>query len=283
MKSVLYEKDYNRYLTSSPKLRLIPTTLIIGGKCSDGVVLVGDRKVTSGLGVSWSDKIIRTDRVGWAVFGAAGVGVLFQEFLTLLPQKVDRHMGWMNYQNQRLLNQYTQEFANNPNAIRPPTMTYLDEDFKQDCVELLTEMRNRYNIAFQDPSITLHVLIGISVRGQGGRLYYLDSMHCLPAEVNGLLAIGQSELAEVFRKSWDASMTMEQTAKLCMVTIKYIEQEGISEGIGVGSQQPQVWFLPYAGEPNIREILGEELNRMVSEVDTQVGALRTQLHRLFRA
>ncbi|HVP26264.1 MAG TPA: hypothetical protein VMT26_01185, partial [Candidatus Bathyarchaeia archaeon] len=140
----LYKKQQNRYLTSSPKLRLIPTTLIMGARCSDGVILVGDRKVTSSLGDSWTDKIRRTGRVGWAVFGAAGVGTLFEEFLTLLPQKVDRHMGWMNYQNQRLNNQHQQDFANNPNAARPPLMSYTKEDFKQDCVELLTEMKNRY-------------------------------------------------------------------------------------------------------------------------------------------
>ena len=283
MNSLLYEERNNRYLTSCPKLRLMPTTLIMGGKCSDGVVLIGDRKVTSGLGVSWTDKIRKFGNINWAVFGAAGVGTLFEEFVNLLPPKVVRHQSWINYQNQRLLNQHTQEFKNNPNAIQPPLMNYNDADFKQDCVELLTEMRNRYSIAFQDPSCTLHVLMGISVKGIGGRLYYLNSTHCLPAEVNELVAIGQSELAETFRKSWERNMTMEQTAKLCMVAIKYIEQEGISEGIGVGSQQPQVWFLPYVGEPTIREIVGEELNKMVSEVDTQVKALQTQLHMLFRS
>lgn len=275
----LYGKPVNRCLSESAGL--IPTTLIWGAKCSDGVVMVGDRKVTSGLGDNYIDKIRRCGNIGWAIFGAAGIATLFEEFLTILPQKMNTHANWINYQNQRLLNQHNQDFQNNPNSIQPPRMDYTAEDFKQDCVELLTEMRNRYSIAFTDPSCCLYVLIGIAVNNDNPKLYYLDSVHCLPAEVNELVPIGQSQLSEVFRKAWDRSMTMEQTAKLGMLAIKYIEQERISDGIGVGQQQPQIWLIPNRQQP--REILGDELTAMVGSVDPQVAALQNQLHSLFRS
>lgn len=258
-----------------------PTTLIIGAKCQDGIAIVGDRKTTSGLGGAWVDKIRRCGNIGWAIFGAAGVGTLYEEFLNILPQRINAHSNWVRYQNQRLLSQHAQEFGNNPNAIRPPLMSYTFEDFKQDCVGLLTEMRNRYSIAFQDPSCCLSVLVGITVREEGGKLYYLDSTYCLPAEVNEIIAIGQRELAEVFRKCWDPNMTMVQTAELGMLAIKYIEQEGISDDIGVGPHQPQVWFIPN-GSQEPREVTGNELVTMVSTVDERVAQLRNQLHSLFR-
>ncbi|MBE3138178.1 MAG: hypothetical protein IMZ43_12435 [Thermoplasmata archaeon] len=142
-------------------------------------------------------------------------------------------------------------------------------------------MRNRYNIAFQNPFCRLDVLIGFAVQNADSKLYYLNSINCLPVEVSGLLlSIGQSELAEVFRKSWNHTMTMEQTAKLGMLAIKYIEQQGISDAIGIGSQQPQVWFITNGQLP--REIVGDELTRMISTVDPNVVALSAQINSLFR-
>lgn len=279
--NLLYPKQPNRYLNNG--LRLKPTTLIIGAKCSDGVVLTGDRKVTSGLGDTYIDKIRKCPNRNWAVFGAAGIGTLFEEFLTKLPPKIETHANWIQYQNQRLLTRHSKEFGNAPNITSPPTMIYNAQDFKQDCVELLTEMRKQYSIAFADPNCRLDVLIGLAVTNEPSKLFYIDSAYCLPAEVNDVITIGQTGLAEVFRKSWESTMTMKQTAMLGMFAITYIEQEGISDGIGIGSQQPQVWYIPNDRTQRLREVTGEELTAMVKSVDEQVSALRTQMHSLFRS
>lgn len=276
--NVLYSKRGNSCLTKKG-LRL--TTLIMGAKCIDDVVLVGDRKVTGGFGDTYIDKIRRCSNANWAVFGAAGIETLYSEFLTILPQKIEEHSRRIQYQNQRLLNQHTQEFMNNPDATKPPLNAYYTEDFKQDCVELLTEIRNRYAVAFVDPLCSLDVLMGLAVENEPSRLYYLNSTHCLPVEVNQVLAIGQSDLAEVFRKCWNREMTMEQTAKLGMLAIKYIEQEGISDGIGVGKYQPQVWYVPNATNALPKELLSDELSVMVNDVDSKVAVLHTQMHSLF--
>jgi hypothetical protein len=250
-------------------------------------VLVGDRKVTTGLpGLSgtWVKKI-KYLPAAKAVFGAAGVGNLFEEYLTLLPRKIEFHRAWMDYQNQRLLNQHSQDFANVPNTtVRPPIMAYMFEDFKNDCVEQLTELRNTHSVAFQDPDCVIQVLVGTSITGVGGRLYYVDSNSCIFAEVDGLVAIGQNSLAEVFRKSWDESMTMAQTAKLGIFAIKYIEQEGISSGIGIGSLQPQVFYLPNdISQYTIKELSDVEVGELVSDADNQVEKMKTELHSLFRS
>lgn len=274
-----YNNHNNRYLKNVSGLK--PMTLIFGAKCNDGVVLVGDRKVRYGQ-EPYTDKIRICGNFNWVIFGAAGDGFLFEEFLTMLPQKIDTHNDWLQYQNQRLMHQHTQEFGNTPNIREPPQMIYSIEDFKQDCVGLLTEMRNRYSIAFSsNPYCRLDVLFGFTVQNGDSKLCYIDTTNCRPAEVNGCIAIGQNELVEIFRKSWEQTMNMSQTAKLAMLTIKYIEREQISEDIGVGSQQPQVWFIPNNQMP--KEIVGDELLTMVNDVDIQVNALHNQIYSLFRS
>lgn len=130
----LYMEGQNRYLND--KQRLKPTTLIIGAKCSDGVVLVGDRKVTSDSGGTFTEKIRQRVGVDWAIFGAAGIGTLFEEFLDTLPLKIERHDKLIQYENLRLIHQYDQEFGINSNVPKPVTTHYSISDFKHDCVEL---------------------------------------------------------------------------------------------------------------------------------------------------
>ncbi|MGI0010780.1 MAG: hypothetical protein ACREAE_05220, partial [Nitrosopumilaceae archaeon] len=55
-------------------------TLIIGARCKDGVVLVGDRKVTGSL-KQYTNKIRKLGQAEWIIFSAAGMEALFNEFL----------------------------------------------------------------------------------------------------------------------------------------------------------------------------------------------------------
>ena len=121
----------------------------------------------------------------------------------------------------------------------------------------------------------------MGIRETESKLFYLDSIYCLPAEVTKIVFIGQGELGEVFRKSWDTRMTMAETAKLATFAISYIEKEGISEGVGVGERQPQVWFVP--NDANPREILGNELSNLLVDVEPEVVAIQNRLHSLFRS
>lgn len=84
---VLYKKQRNRYLNDMRnKLGAFnPMTLIFGARCVDGVILVSDRLVKSGENIHYTDKLRRVGGINWAVFGAAGLGTLFEEFLTVLP------------------------------------------------------------------------------------------------------------------------------------------------------------------------------------------------------
>ena len=270
-------------------MELSALTLIIGAKCKDGVVLVGDRKASEELNDSYIDKIRRCvgngqEKVDFAVFGAAGIGSLFEGFLTLLPPKVKAHSEWVRYDNQRLRNQYRKEFETkdvplNPN-LRPPYKTYSATDFVNECVDLLKEMRQRYDIAFSNPSCVLDVLIGMSYQHAPSKLYFISSTDCLPVEIDNIVAIGQSDLAQVFLKPWNVTMDMQRTARLSVLAIRYIEGQKISKEIGVGAFQPQVWFVPNNSSP--REIIGEELRAIESDAEVEYKQLAEKMNSLFR-
>jgi hypothetical protein len=258
-------------------------TLILGARCTDGVVLVADRLVVLGDSPTYAfDKIRRGGNIPWAVFGAAGVGTLFEEFLTLLPQNVTRHQTWMTYQNAKLEHDRQETFGDNTKAPHPPIFAYTVEDFKHDCVELLIDMKKRYAVAFENDRnwCELQILIGLNV-GTEAKLYYLESENCMPAEVPLSLFIGQGEICEVFRKCWNSSMTMEQSAKLGAFTIKYVKLDKISETIGVGSSKPQLWYIPDGNNP--REVVGTELDTLMQDVDHIVQVVYSKLHSLFRS
>jgi hypothetical protein len=43
-------------------------------------------------------------------------------------------------------------------------------------------------------------------------------------------------------------MTMDKFAKLGFFIIKYIEEQGIDNQVGVGKDRPQVYFIPNEGQ-----------------------------------
>jgi len=280
--NALYKKRHNRYLKQ--KWGLKKTTLILGAKCADGVVLVGDRKVTHNISVrdTYTEKIKQCQGMQWAVFGAAGATALFEEFIALLPSKVAETNTWVIYNNQRLTQQHERTFQNNSLATPPPTHQYSTEHFKQDCVRLLTEMRTRYTVAFQENHDCLEILIG-TIEDNKAKLYYLESENCVPIVVPDIFFIGERSVVEWLRKSWNAGMNMRQTAKLGILAIEYAEKENLCEGVGVGDYLPQVWLVPNGQGLFPREVLGAELELLVADAHKKFRKLKKNIHSLFRS
>jgi len=259
-------------------------TLIFGARCVDGVVIVGDRLVKTGDNISYNiDKIRKCGDFQWAIFGASGLGTLFEEFLNILPRNVNNRFSWVRYQNAKLKRDKEKIFKKDADAPNPPFFDYSIEDFKHDCVELLTEMKNRYSVAFEnDDDCILQILIGVGVgKGAEAKLYYLDSINCLPAEVPESLFIGYGERVEVFRKCWHTGMTMRQSAMLGAFTIKYVEHDQITKNVGLDGRKPQIWCIPDGGIP--KEVLGAELDEIMSGVDKELQPVYLKLHSLFRS
>jgi 20S proteasome alpha/beta subunit len=256
-------------------------TLIFGARCTDGVVLVGDRFAKSGADSSLTaNKIRKCGNIEFAVFAAAGEVTLIEGFLSRLPETVNRTQSWMNFQNAKNDRERKETFGEKQDAPQILRYEYSVENFKHDCVFLLQDMMRTYAYAFENGDCILQILIGVNT-GQEAKLYYLDSVNCLPAEVLDSIFIGQGELVKIFHKCWSEAMTMTQCARLGTFAIKYVETAGLSESVGVGRGQAQIWVIPDGKQPT--EVTGEVLNKLMNETNTKVNRLYSQLNSLFRS
>jgi hypothetical protein len=261
-------------------------TLIFGARCTDGVVIVSDRLMMYGETKSLSaNKIRKCGDFQWAIFAAAGEVTLYEEFLTRLPEVVNRTQSWINYQNAKNEEERKKDFGTeNEDAPRLLQFSYTVETFKQDCVTLLNDMVKRYERAFEnDDDCMLQIFIGVNTNAEA-QLFYLDSVNCRPFEVKDAHFIGQRHLVEVFRKAWNDSMNMTQSAKLGAFAIKYTEMAELSAGVGVGQKGQgavQLWVIP-DGKPPL-EITGEILDNFNKEVSDKVEKVFNDLNSLFRS
>lgn len=243
-------------------------TYVIGARCRDGVVIIGDRKVTGGVSIDpYEEKIRKTPPFNDAVFAAAGLGGLFEEFLEELPKRV--------------LFRYRAIELENKDRADEVKLGYGMNDFKHDVVDLLKQMKTIYSEVHNDGFPQLQVFFAVKHAEKGKSvLYYIDDENCLPAEVKEIIPIGESNLGEIFRKSWKKDMSMLETAKLGAFIIKYIEAEKLSDGVGVGSYQPQIWFVEDNQDP--REVQGAELNDLLKDVNSKVDEIRKSIGSLSR-
>jgi 20S proteasome alpha/beta subunit len=188
-------------------------TYILGSVCSDGVVLVGDRKVTLGDGTAseYEDKIFLADP--WIIVGSSGVSGLFDKF-------------------------------------RDSFMTYLTTPGRETTVLGLTtqieKITRELNVTYRD---VLHgqvfdVLLGIKTTGLSVLQYVYP--FGLAEGVKKYKVIGHGEpYGSLFLKHWwHENMTMLQVAELGFFIIKCIQEFELDSTVGIGKEYPQIWLVP---------------------------------------
>jgi 20S proteasome alpha/beta subunit len=246
-------------------------TYILGARCSDGVVLVGDTKITLGGGTqfTYGKKLFKPFTS--VVMGAAGISGLYSSFQNRMQVKVSEQEGCgIN------LNDHAKLKTLAENVIREMHKTYeLDRN-------LLV-----YN---------LNVLMGIRV------FYWAEltnfSGYGIPEPVNSTKVIGHGEPygALFIDRMWNKNMTMEQVAKLGLFIIKLIQYTKIDSSVGYNTEfLPQVYYIPdvkfpkdftanntpskkqqkiiaqaYAKYP-IRELPYDEVSHLLNEVSSKVS------------
>lgn len=239
-------------------------TLIVAMKCIDGVVIVGDRKVTNSKRLT--DKIRKPDEMN-VVFSAGGFERLFEDYLDQLQQAVEFEYNWYEEQNKE-----------KPESLH---REYSSLNFKQSCVKTLEQLKEIHksvgeNIGFEQ---ALQVFFTLFEKKNGKfvtSLYKMDMDDCLPERVeDGVVeTIGYSQLAKPLLQSINnkPELKMKEVARVAAFAIKYIEKEGLTDGVGVEPLEPQIWFIPENEVP--REIVKDELKQLLQNVNDEVEKMR---------
>lgn len=255
---------FNRRLNKQRDRRM---TLIIAARCKDGVVLVGDRKVTNSVR-PYTDKIRKAGQLEAIIFTAAGDGNLFEEFLTEIERATLWKANWIEEENKKVSESLQRVFTS--------------VDFKRTCVETLTTMKNVYSERGLN-EYSLQVLFVVpEIKGDRSvaTLYKMDTGDCFPnpMEEGEVEAIGYPHLGRIFLKNLEEKsnyLTMRDVARVAALTIKYIDKAELAEAVGVGTIEPQIWFVEDGKLP--REIKELELQQLLSGIDEQITKIFDQI------
>jgi len=185
-------------------------TYILGSRCIDGVVLIGDRKITieSGADADYEDKLFQDFTP--LIIGSSGVQALFDKF----RERIQRYVS---------------------------TTDDINIDGMIDAIERITnEINSRYASVLQGQ--TFDVLVGLKVKQSPSVLQYIQPIG-IAETIRKYKAIGHGEpYGSIFlKKLWRKDMTMEQAAEVGYFVIRYIEQYELDNTVG-GS--PQIWLVP---------------------------------------
>jgi 20S proteasome alpha/beta subunit len=200
-------------MISSYKEGLDGMTYILGSKCSDGVALIGDRKITLDGGATheYEDKLFMV--APWMVVGSSGVSGLFEKFRDRLT-----------------------EYIRSPNY--EPTFNSLTIKIESITRELNTTYRDILQGQVFD------VLLGVNATASTV-LQYVHPFGFAEG-VRRYKAIGHGEPYGSFflKQWWRADMKMLDIAELGLFIIKYIEDFELDNTVGIGDGFPQVWLIP---------------------------------------
>ncbi len=237
-------------------------TYILGARCTDGIVLVGDRRITRGGGsIEYEDKIFSDVRD--VVIGASGVVGLFDKFRE----------------------QISVVAASNPDVETA--------DFIRQVEGIVYSLNNEYRS--RGGSIDLLVAYGRIMHGQ---LQYI-TRNGIAEEVRRyeVLGSGGPYGAYLLRAMWRPTLTMKQAAVLGALIVRHIEDNDLDEAVGVGKTKPQIWFVPdwpsgmtsekYGKLPkeqqvllNVREISETDLNEIEKQVTEQYPRIGESLDQI---
>ena len=185
-------------------------TYILGAKCKDGIVLVGDRRVSRGYGAyEYEDKIFSD--VPYVIIGASGVVGLFDKFRGEISSVA---------------------------AANPSIAT---DDFIREAEKIVYKLNTEYAERTRGRTIDLLVAYG---RLRIGRLLYITPRG-VGEVVRRYQVIGSGEPygAYLMKKLWKNDLTMKQVAILGALTIKHIEENELDEAVGTGrAGEPLIWF-----------------------------------------
>ncbi len=207
-------------------------TFILGAKCVDGIVMVGDTKVTidGGADYAYAKKI--TSPFSTVVVGAAGASGLFSSFHSRMLTAVSEFLEMQKVAEQR--------------KEQPQRLT--TERIKNIVENVIRAMHRTYGEDRHLIISNLDVLMAIRIHPIPELVNFLG--YGIPEPVNEIKVIGHGQPygALFIKKLWKPTMTMEQTAKLALFVIKLIGDRETPLDASVGYRYPdylpQVYFLP---------------------------------------
>lgn len=198
--------------------RLRGMTYILGSMCSDGVVLVGDRKITLGSGAAheYEDKLFSD--MFWMVVGSSGISGLFEKFRERLTNKL-RPPEWDN--------------------MMPTLITIIEK--------ITRELNQEYHDILEGQ--VFDVLIGAKTTINPVLKYIHPFGFAEGVRRYKVIGHGEPYGSFLLKHWWHENMPMLEVAELGFFIIKYIQEFELDNTVGIGNDFPQIWLIPNEPTP----------------------------------
>ncbi len=265
-----FAQKYSAIMLKYLQLAKKDMTYILGARCSDGVVLISDTKVTieEGADFTYSEKI--TNPLTTIVMGASGIGGLYKDFQNRIISAV------IQMEKEKQLNGDTS-----------PLITTEEEFY----VLVNRIIRNMHEDYAEDRHLIINnlmILCASRVNGLRANLTTFNP-YGFPEQVNNYRAIGHGEPygALFLKKLWNKNLSMEQTARIGLFVIKFIRDMKLDNSVGFDDEYvPQVFYIPDVDIPTnatniqiqklqeskkIRELDDEEVNMLINSISSKIS------------
>lgn len=269
--NALYKKHRNRYLIDYNLQKRVKNdlTYILGARCSDGVVIVADTKITleDGARYTHGKKLFRASDT--VVMGASGISGFFSSFQNRIEVK-------------------SRELEKQGVNLDPTTIKVIAENVIREMHSLYEQDRylltNNFSVFLANRIFSRAELTNFNGYG-------------IPEPVNAVKVMGHGEpYGSLFiDKIWDKKMTMAETARLAIFVIKLIQDARLDDSVGFSTDcLPQIYYLPDVIFPDgfrisnpvteseqkvideafmkypIEGLTDEEVNSVINEISTRV-------------
>lgn len=212
-------KDLNRQLGTYDKM-----TLIIGARCKDGVVFIGDKKAVEGTEITSQNKISMLP-LGIVVAGA-GTMEMNDKFSERVPFILEERRQ-LNFEEMKKKDDKI-TLDDTPYYFRP-------YEFIDDCEGLIFNLHERYKIS-------MDILIGVRVNNIA-ELHFIDTQDYTDSKRRTYKSIGSGSPYANFllKRMWDKELTIEQMAKIGKFIVRYVSQSKLDNYVG---EDIQIMFIP---------------------------------------
>jgi 20S proteasome alpha/beta subunit len=233
-------------------------TFILGAHCSDGVVLVADRKVTIDDGaVDYQNKLFK-HHLSPIVYGSSGSTFLFQRFKEqsfIAAQKYKGAIDWFHYRDD------------------------------------LEDITKRLNKRHRKQEYEFEVIAAARAKSVDEPIVMLYHIHlngsAWPVRKYPVIGSGEPYGSIFLSKCWRKEMLMQDVAEIGYFIIRNIDENELDKKVGLDKRDPdkihpQIYYIPNNVELEIREANEQELNAIKEKVDVWLTKYENQIKNLFR-
>ena len=264
----------NKFMYKSPKNRKDNMTLIIGIKLKEGIILIGDRKISTGDEHPFFMDKIKAPIMARVAVGAAGLRDLSKEFNRKIVNQVNSRTAEYRLANIKQFNGTGINFLDAENGKRKDIAlpyNYNVENFLDDCSLIIKNLSEIGEEVQQNP---IEALVAAHTDKYSlYRIYYNGYK-----QEGDCFAIGSGSVhIQGFLSQLDfKSLTIGNAIYIGSFLIKYVELMGLDDGVGVEKDRlPQIFLVTdkFAKE---YEISKEDTKYILKDVSNKIKKIKKQ-------